>query len=91
MKELQRLKFAIELNNEYKNLVYILDEPSKGLHSYNNYQMINLIKDLRNKGNTIILSEHNLNYINNSDYIVKLGPQSGDKGEKLYILVIIIK
>lgn len=81
--ELQRLKFAIELNNEYKNLVYILDEPSKGLHSYNNYQMINLIKDLRNKGNTIILSEHNLNYINNSDYIVKLGPQSGDKGGEI--------
>ena len=78
--ELQRLKLSLELNNEYKGLLYILDEPSVGLHSFNNDQIIHLIKNLRDKGNTIIISEHNQNYINNSDYIIELGVGSGDLG-----------
>ena len=78
--ELQRLKFALELNSEYKNLLYILDEPSTGLHPYNNHQMIHLIKNLRDKGNTVIISEHNPDYIDESDYIIELGYGSGDAG-----------
>ena len=78
--ELQRLKFAIELNGEYKNLLYILDEPSTGLHPYNNFQMINLIEELKNRGNTIIISEHNQDYVQNSDYIIELGAGSGKSG-----------
>lgn len=78
--ELQRLKFAIELNGEYKNLLYILDEPSTGLHPYNNFQMINLIEELKNRGNTIIISEHNKDYIQHSDYIIELGTGSGKSG-----------
>lgn len=78
--ELQRLKFAIELNSEYKDLVYILDEPSTGLHPYNNNQMIRLIKNLRDKGNTVIISEHNHDYIKNSDHIIELGYGSGELG-----------
>ncbi len=78
--ELQRLKFAVELIGEYKNLLYILDEPSTGLHPYNNKQMIELIKELRDKENTIIISEHNIDYIKNSDFIVELGPGSGERG-----------
>ncbi len=81
--ELQRLKFALELNSEYKNLLYILDEPSVGLHSYNNHQMIGLIKDLRDKGNTVVISEHNQDYIQNSDYIIELGYGSGKEGGKV--------
>ncbi|CAA6809684.1 MAG: Excinuclease ABC subunit A paralog of unknown function [uncultured Sulfurovum sp.] len=81
--ELQRLKFAIELNGEYKNLLYILDEPSTGLHPYNNFQMINLIQELKNRGNTIIISEHNQDYIQNSDYIIELGEGSGKSGGKV--------
>lgn len=81
--ELQRLKFSIELNSPYTGLLYILDEPSTGLHPYNNQQMISLIKDLRNKGNTVVLSEHNHNYINQSDYIIKLGPGSGHSGGEI--------
>ncbi|MBL0721507.1 MAG: ATP-binding cassette domain-containing protein [Sulfurovum sp.] len=76
--ELQRLKFAMELNSEYKNRLYILDEPSTGLHPYNNHQMIHLIKNLRDKGNTVIISEHNRDYINSSDFIVELGYGSGE-------------
>ena len=78
--ELQRLKLSLELNSEYKELLYILDEPSIGLHPFNNDQIIHLIKNLRDKGNTIIISEHNKNYINNSDYIIELGVGSGDLG-----------
>ena len=78
--ELQRLKFALELNSEYKNLLYIFDEPSTGLHPYNNHQMIHLIKNLRDKGNTVIISEHNQDYIDESDYLIELGYGSGDAG-----------
>ncbi|MDQ7085271.1 MAG: ATP-binding cassette domain-containing protein [Sulfurovum sp.] len=81
--ELQRLKFAMELNSDYKDLLYILDEPSTGLHPYNNYQMISLIKNLRDKGNTVIVSEHNRDYIKNSDYIIELGYGSGDAGGEI--------
>lgn len=81
--ELQRLKFSMELNSDYKNLLYILDEPSTGLHPYNNYQMINLIKNLRNKGNTVVISEHNHEYIKNSDFIVELGYGSGENGGEI--------
>lgn len=78
--ELQRLKFAVELIGEFKSLLYILDEPSTGLHPYNNFQMIELIKELRDKGNTILISEHNQEYIKNSDFIVELGIGSGEEG-----------
>lgn len=81
--ELQRLKFAIELNSDYKDLIYILDEPSTGLHPYNNNQMIQLIKNLRDKGNTVIISEHNYDYIKSSDHIIELGYGSGENGGEI--------
>lgn len=81
--ELQRLKFSLELNSTYKNLLYILDEPSSGLHPYNNYQMIGLINDLRDKNNTVIISEHNPAYIQNSDHVIELGPKSGIQGGEI--------
>ncbi len=78
--ELQRLKLSLELNSEYKGLLYILDEPSVGLHPFNNNQIIHLIKNLRDKENTIIISEHSPDYIKNSDYTIELGAGSGDAG-----------
>jgi excinuclease ABC subunit A len=78
--ELQRLKFAIELNSEYKDLIYILDEPSTGLHPYNNNQMIRLIKNLCDKGNTVLVSEHNADYIQSSDHVIELGYGAGEEG-----------
>lgn len=81
--ELQRLKFSIELNSPYKDLLYILDEPSTGLHPYNNQQMISLIENLRDKGNTVVLSEHDDDYIKHSDYVFELGPGSGSAGGEI--------
>lgn len=81
--ELQRLKFALELNSRFKDLLYIFDEPSSGLHPYNNHQMMALINDLKNKDNTVLISEHNPVYINNSDYHIELGPGSGIEGGEI--------
>ena len=78
--ELQRLKLSLELNSEYKELLYILDEPSVGLHPFNNNQIIHLIESLRDKENTIIISEHSQDYIKNSDYMIELGVGSGNAG-----------
>jgi excinuclease ABC subunit A len=81
--ELQRVKFSLELTGDYTNLLYILDEPSTGLHPYNNAQMIHLIKQLRDKGNTVILSEHNADYIEASDHVIELGYGSGHLGGEI--------
>jgi len=78
--ELQRLKFTVETIGEYKNLIYIFDEPSSGLHPYNNYKLFQLIRHLNSKNNTILISEHNRFYIKNSDYVIELGPGSGKNG-----------
>jgi len=78
--ELQRIKVAIQLNKNFKNLLYILDEPSVGLHAYDNIKFIGLIKHLKNQGNTIIISEHNFEYIKNSDYFIELGVGGGVNG-----------
>ena len=78
--ELQRIKVAIQLNANYKNLLYILDEPSIGLHAYDNMKFIDLIKSLSKQGNTVIISEHNLEYIKNSDYFIELGVGGGVNG-----------
>lgn len=78
--ELQRLKLAIELTGSYKDLLYILDEPSSGLHPYNNHQVMRLIHNLKDKGNTVIISEHNPIYIEKCDHAIELGPKSGVQG-----------
>ncbi|NPA72775.1 MAG: hypothetical protein GXO35_08100 [Gammaproteobacteria bacterium] len=81
--ELQRLKFSLALTNDDTGLLYILDEPSTGLHAFNNYQMIPLIKALRDKGNTVLISEHNADYIKASDYSVEMGPKAGKGGGRV--------
>jgi excinuclease ABC subunit A len=78
--ELQRIKMAIQLNTHFKHLLYILDEPSIGLHAYDNLKFINLIKALKEQQNTIIISEHNQHYIENADYLIELGAGAGKNG-----------
>ncbi|OQW92446.1 MAG: hypothetical protein BWK78_01715 [Thiotrichaceae bacterium IS1] len=78
--ELQRIKVAIQLNTNYKDLLYILDEPSIGLHAYDNVKFIELIKSLKKQGNTVIISEHNQHYIKNADYLIELGIGGGING-----------
>lgn len=78
--ELQRLKLALILQNKHNGLLYILDEPSIGLHPYNNAKIIGLLKYISEQNNTIVISEHNENYLRHSDHIIQLGYGSGKQG-----------
>lgn len=85
--ELQRIRIANQLNCPLKDLIYILDEPCKGLHFMNVQNIINVSKELVSKGNTVIAIEHNKQYIASSEKIIELGPVGGPNGG--YVLDII--
>ncbi len=79
--EAQRIKLAKELSKlDTGNTLYILDEPTTGLHFHDIKQLLSVINRLRDRNNTIIIIEHNLDVIKTADWIVDLGPEGGDKG-----------
>ena len=79
--EAQRVKLATELSRRATGkTVYILDEPTTGLHTADVHQLIQVLQKLVDGGNTVIVIEHNLDIIKTADYIVDLGPEGGDKG-----------
>ncbi|MBD5556803.1 MAG: ATP-binding cassette domain-containing protein [Roseburia sp.] len=78
--ERQRVRIATQLTCPLKGLIYILDEPCKGLHYRDITNIIKATRDLINKGNTVIAIEHNKQYISSADNIVELGPVGGPKG-----------
>ena len=82
--EAQRVKLAKELyTNVHVHSVYILDEPTTGLHMYDVDKLIGVLRNLVEQGNTVLVIEHNLDVIRNCDYVVDLGPEGGDEGGKL--------
>lgn len=82
--EAQRVKLATELSKrDTGKTVYILDEPTTGLHFADVQKLLDVLNRLVNLGNTVIIIEHNMDVIKNSDWIVDLGPEGGDKGGKL--------
>ncbi|MDY2842101.1 MAG: excinuclease ABC subunit UvrA, partial [Candidatus Borkfalkiaceae bacterium] len=79
--EAQRVKLATELSKRGTGrTLYILDEPTTGLHSYDVDKLCAVLFKLRDAGNTVIVIEHNLDVIKLADYIVDLGPEGGDGG-----------
>ena len=79
--EAQRVKIADELSKkESGRTLYILDEPTTGLHLYDIDKLLNALYKLVEKGNTVVVIEHNLDVIKNADYIIDLGPEGGEKG-----------
>jgi excinuclease ABC subunit A len=79
--ESQRIKLAKELSKQTRgHTVYILDEPTTGLHFYDVDKLLTLLKRLVSKGSTVIVIEHNLDIVKHADWIVDLGPEGGDKG-----------
>lgn len=79
--EAQRIKLACELNKKATGkTLYLLDEPSVGLHWYDLDKLIKIIKSLADSGNTILIIEHNLDIIKVADHIIDLGPEGGDAG-----------
>jgi excinuclease ABC subunit A len=82
--EAQRIKLSAELSKrDTGKTLYILDEPTTGLHFADVNKLLNVLERLTNIGNTIILIEHNLDVIASSDWIVDLGPEAGDNGGKV--------
>ncbi|MDV3238194.1 MAG: excinuclease ABC subunit UvrA, partial [Gammaproteobacteria bacterium] len=82
--EAQRVKLARELSKrDTGNTLYILDEPTTGLHFHDIEQLLAVLHRLRDHGNTIVVIEHNLDVIKTSDWIVDLGPEGGDKGGQI--------
>ncbi len=79
--EAQRVKLATELAKvSTGRTIYILDEPTTGLHSYDVHKLIDVLQQLVEKGNTIVVIEHNLDVVKTADHLIDLGPEGGDKG-----------
>jgi len=78
--ESQRVNLSCQLGSSLTDTLYILDEPSIGLHQKNINKLISIIKELISRDNTVILVEHEMEMIKSSDYIVELGPRSGENG-----------
>jgi excinuclease ABC subunit A len=81
--ESQRIRLATQIGSQLVNVLYILDEPSIGLHNRDNHRLINSLKNLRDKGNSIIVVEHDEEMMRAADYILDLGPGAGMNGGKL--------
>lgn len=78
--ESQRIRLATQIGSQLVNVLYILDEPSIGLHQRDNDRLIKSLKELRDLGNTVIVVEHDKDMMLNADYIVDIGPKAGRKG-----------
>ena len=78
--ESQRIRLATQIGSQLVNVLYILDEPSIGLHQRDNDRLINSLKVLRDNGNSIIVVEHDKDIMTNADYIVDIGPGAGVHG-----------
>ena len=78
--ESQRIRLATQIGSQLVNVLYILDEPSIGLHQRDNERLIASLKELRDIGNTVIVVEHDKDMMLNADYIIDIGPRAGRKG-----------
>ena len=78
--ESQRIRLATQIGSQLVNVLYILDEPSIGLHQRDNNRLIKSLKELRDLGNTVIVVEHDRDMMLHADYIVDIGPKAGRKG-----------
>ncbi len=84
--EAQRIKLARELSKrDTGSTLYILDEPTTGLHFHDIKQLLEVLHRLRDHGNTIVVIEHNLDVIKTADWILDMGPEGGDKGGRLLV------
>lgn len=81
--ESQRIRLATQIGSKLVNVLYILDEPSIGLHQRDNIKLISSLRNLRNEGNSVIVVEHDEEMIRSGDWLIDLGPGAGEKGGKL--------
>ena len=78
--EAQRIRLATQIGSRLSGVLYVLDEPSIGLHQRDNEKLINSLKEMRDLGNTLIVVEHDIDTMMSADYLVDVGPGAGDAG-----------
>jgi excinuclease ABC subunit A len=78
--EAQRIRLATQIGSKLRGVLYVLDEPSIGLHPRDNLRLLNTLEHLRDLGNTVIVVEHDQETIERADYVVDLGPGAGPSG-----------
>ena len=83
--EAQRIRLATQIGSRLSGVLYVLDEPSIGLHQKDNQKLIETLKEMRDLGNTLIVVEHDEETIRNADYIVDIGPAAGDRGGEIVV------
>ena len=76
----QRIRLATQIGSRLMGVLYILDEPSIGLHQRDNLRLLDTLKTLRDLGNTVIVVEHDAETIRASDYVIDMGPGAGEQG-----------
>ena len=81
--ESQRIRLATQIGSKLVNVLYILDEPSIGLHQRDNHKLINSLKELRDEGNSVMVVEHDLETMLSADWIVDVGPGAGEEGGRI--------
>ena len=81
--EAQRIRLASQIGSGLTGVLYVLDEPSIGLHQKDNIKLINALKRLRDLGNTVIVVEHDTETMENADHIIDLGPEAGANGGRV--------
>lgn len=83
--ESQRIRLATQIGSALMGVLYILDEPSIGLHQRDNDRLINTLKNLRDVGNTVVVVEHDEDTMKEADYIVDIGPGAGEHGGEVIV------
>lgn len=76
----QRIRLATQIGSKLQGVLYVLDEPSIGLHQRDNHKLLSTLKDMRDLGNTVLVVEHDLETIQEADHVVDLGPGAGEHG-----------
>jgi len=85
--EAQRVRLASQLGSGLTGVLYVLDEPSIGLHSRDTERLVSILRSLRDEGNTVVVVEHDNDIIESSDHVIDLGPYAGKRAEKWFFKV----
>ncbi|BBM88903.1 excinuclease ABC subunit A [Spirochaetota bacterium] len=81
--EVERIRLSTQMGSRLSDVIYVLDEPSVGLHEYENHLLVKIIKRLKQLGNTVVIVEHSAGVIEQADYIIDVGPAAGEHGGTL--------